>query len=307
MTNNVDQIFLWIKDFKNTWLCQHLSHEVYLRNLINTKLKELEDLLHQNHPEETSSSHDEQFHSPDNNLSITIVNQQQTPQRSLPTPPDIHPQSDDDDSMCECRPVIYIKRILSDEAENYLPDYPKLPKKTRKRKVKSRFSNTARIKRRKNKAAKLIVLSDDGTPEIETAKKTKTKKTSLVSTPSTNGHSKEKRRLRPMDDDLSMMTNDPEIDSNLFFDEYGPITRQIGRDGLLSQTRKISDLDHDDVRLVLQSCSAETVIASNVPSGEKSSMPAAIYPDGIEDISNDAVDPPASPSIPFVGHVPSSL
>lgn len=251
------------------------------------------DRFVENQREETTPSYDDQFHSPENNLSISIVNNQQTPERLLPTPPEIHSSPSDDESTDERRPVIYIKRILFEEAENYFPEESKSMKdmkKSRKRPRKNRFSTLSKANRKRKRAKETIVLSDDSP--------IKATENSII----TNGHSKGKRRLRPIEaapDDLSMLANGPEIDENLCSDEYGPITRQIGRDGLLSQTRKTSDNEQDDFHLALHS---RPSAATDVSSG-----PTAIYPDGIEDISNDGVDPPTSPSIPFVGTFPSPL
>jgi hypothetical protein len=49
MTNNTDQVLIWLKEFQHNWLPENLSNDIHLLELIRTKFYELERLLIRNY------------------------------------------------------------------------------------------------------------------------------------------------------------------------------------------------------------------------------------------------------------------
>jgi hypothetical protein len=129
---NRNKVFLWLKDFKYTWLPHNILNDTHLIELISTKLHELEQLLNRKYLFEKKNTEFYFFLSIENNPGengIFIESEDQcdtepiilsTEQHSLPTPPNVYNQIDDGNEKLY-RPAIRLKRISLAEAENFLP------------------------------------------------------------------------------------------------------------------------------------------------------------------------------------------
>jgi len=146
---NKNKLLMWLKDFKCTWLPQHILNDTHLIGLISNKLHELEQLVilenNQNENEILIETEHQRVKSCDTE-SIVLS----TEQRSLPTPPDIHNQIDDEKEKCY-RPAIRLKRISLAEAEQFLPPAWKTIKSKNDRKKGKKRSSINYTKRKKNK------------------------------------------------------------------------------------------------------------------------------------------------------------
>lgn len=260
MTNVIDQTILWLKDFKSHWLPQHASTDVRLVELITAKLLELERLLLGKIDEDEVyiDDHHEQSNEPTDGTCAP----QSSSEHSLPTPPD-------DKSEPLSRPAILLKRISLADAEHYLPLAWKATKSKRRRKSRKRVTTITRSyeKRttRNTRTNKALLIEDQ--IMLIPVKSTRPRRTpkskdqlqhfstsSITSTQSkADAKTKGKRKLRALDaedDDLYTLGNLPALHALTDLNDCEQISRFIGQNGILSQTRKINDTVDHDCRMV---------------------------------------------------------
>ncbi|CAF4738111.1 unnamed protein product [Rotaria sp. Silwood1] len=156
MKNNTNQLLIWLKAFKNTWLLENIPNDTHAVDLIKTKLLELEQLIIENNDDEeeynrakllndgsSSNSDTEQ-------IAIASTSTHETlPECSLAISSNMHFQLDNeteeeqskrilleqsdssqnendklsssDDDVFLLRPIIRLKRISQADAERYMP------------------------------------------------------------------------------------------------------------------------------------------------------------------------------------------
>jgi len=88
ITMDTSKVLNWLKDFKCTWLSQHILNDTRLIELISNKLHELEQLLIQDNQNENEIFIETENQSANSCDTEPIILSPE--QSSLSTPPDIH-------------------------------------------------------------------------------------------------------------------------------------------------------------------------------------------------------------------------
>ncbi|CAF3547502.1 unnamed protein product [Rotaria socialis] len=279
MKMNKNNILIWLKEFKCNWLPQNVSNDNCLFQLLTNKIDELEQLLI--HEKDTSiAERHERANTTTSDINQSFISTEESHEPFVfMTPPNKRIQIDDDDEKKEnpSRPKIRIKRITLAEAELYLPTAWILGKGKSKRgrkKDKKTIStivlngNKAKRNTQTNKSILSSIPDTDMSANPPTVKRRigRPRKTlqcpslsSLTSTQSLNNDKKKsKRKLRAIDaEDDDLITVGNLFRANSLNGEIGcePISRFMGQNGLLSQTRKTSETmmnNEDDSTFKLQ-------------------------------------------------------
>ncbi|CAF1137521.1 unnamed protein product [Rotaria sordida] len=271
MIMNENNILKWLKEFKFNWLPQHISNDTHLLQLITNQINEFEQLLIQNNQVENDSSIENNYQCTNSSdiRQFDLSTQQQQQQQSenfLCISSDKH---DVDNKKQEnySRPAIRLKRISLAEAERFLPLSWKTSTKSKpgrkKRKIIfSKFIFNGKKAKKDAQTNKTFVSTSTPDETINNSKiKQKTiRSKTIVEHPSTssiastqsvnnnnnnNNNKKKKRKLRAMDgedDDLCTLGNLSQTDViNGGDTECEQVSRYIGQNGILSQTRKINE------------------------------------------------------------------
>jgi len=219
---DTSKVLNWLKDFKCTWLSQHILNDTRLIELISNKLHELEQLLIQDNQNENEIFIETENQSANSCDTEPIILSPE--QSSLSTPPDVHIPINDEKKEKFSRPAIRLKRISLAEAENFLPPGWKPTKSKGGRKKSKKRSSMNYTKRKRNKKnTQINKILSSSTTQDETINKsnsirksTRPKKPihppSINSVPSiqsiNSDKKKRKRKLRAIDaedDDLCIL------------------------------------------------------------------------------------------------------
>jgi hypothetical protein len=262
MAMDTNKVLIWLQNFKYKWLLQNILNDPHLIELISNKLRELEQLLIQDHSDENEIDED-QCDQVNNTEVIVLSNKGSNIQIPI--------ENENKKSEEFNRPSIRLKRIPLAEAEVYLPSAWKIPKSKRGQKKRQKNLSMSYSKRKKTKKNtqtmksipssktqnETIIKSNDARRSTRTKKLLHPPSVTAVESiqPKNDEKKKNKRKLRALDgeeDDLYILGNLSQTENSNVNNDCDHVSRYLGQNGIISQTRKINETTTRDDDFTIQ-------------------------------------------------------